>query len=538
MKLPVLAVFAVVLLNAQTVARTKTGAGVDAIREVDLRADLTFLSSPALEGRLSLQRGSEAAIEWIASEYAKAGLVPAAGDSFFQKVPLIEYRGDREASSLTLVRGGKRQVFHFPEASGNFPNDISAIGPLGFAGYGITAPELKYDDYATLDARGKVVLIFDHEPQENDPKSIFNGTGNTRYATARVKILNAQRHGAVAVLVMAEPNRKHPSSQERAARVGGVQRAARFPSQAIEGDEIRIPLFSVNDKTAADLLASLGKGTDLQAGIDRDLRPASAPVPGTEVEIRNFNQDRRRAFSANVIGMIPGSDPALRAETIIYSGHFDHNGPAGNGEIYPGADDNGSGTVGVVELARAFAKNPTKPKRSIVFAVFAAEERGLLGSYYYAQHPLRPLETTRAVINFDMIGRNEAPSEQTKGLIDIAADTSNEVNLVGAKYSPEYRKTVEQANEMTGLHLNYKWDDEAALNVFFRSDQFPFTLHDIPAMWWFTGFHPDYHQTTDTVGRINFPKMVKILKLAYLSGWEFAETATPPRFVANPAAGQ
>src|SRR5205823_7474439 len=135
------------------------------------------------------------------------------------------------------------------------------------------------------------------------------------------------------------------------------------------------------------------------------------------------------------------------------SAHYDHDGASAT-VVFPGADDNGSGTVGVVELARAFAAARPKPKRSLLFAVFAAEERGLLGSYYYAAHPLRPLETTRAVINFDMIGRNETPSTQTNGLIDIAADTSNELNVIGTKYSPDYRETVVRANELVGLKLN------------------------------------------------------------------------------------
>jgi hypothetical protein len=419
----------------------------------------------------------------------------------------------------------------------NFPNSVTIGGPVLFAGFGITAPELNYDDYKGMDARGAVVLVFDHEPQENDPKSIFNGTGNTRYATSRVKLLNAQKHGALALLMVAEPNRKHPSNQERAARVtGGQQTAPRFASEAIEGDELGIPLFTVSDRVAADLLAAAGKRPgELQASIDGDLHPASVAIPATQAEVHIETRERRRASSANVIGLLEGSDPSLKGETIVISAHFDHNGPAANGGIYHGADDNGSGTVGVVELAHAFARNPIKPRRSILFAVFAAEERGLLGSYFYAQHPLRPLASTRAVINFDMIGRNETASEQTKGLIEIAADTSNELNLVGARYSPDYRATVEQANRSVGLKLNYKWDDEAALNVFFRSDQFPFVLHDIPAMWWFTGFHPDYHQVTDTVEKINFAKMEKIVRLAYLAGWSFADGPTPPRFIPNPA---
>jgi Zn-dependent M28 family amino/carboxypeptidase len=227
--------------------------------------------------------------------------------------------------------------------------------------------------------------------------------------------------------------------------------------------------------------------------------------------------------------MIEGSDPSLQNESIVFAAHYDHDGPAPNG-IYHGADDDGSGTVGVIELARAFARNEIKPKRSLVFAIFAGEERGLLGSYYYVAHPLRPLETTRAVVNFDMIGRDEAPSEQTKGLIDIAPDTSNELNLIGAYYSPEYKELVERANRTIGLRLNSKWDREPSLNIFFRSDHYPFVMHDVPALWWFTGFHPDYHQVTDTADKIDYSKMEKILRLAYLVGFEVGDASNPPLF--------
>jgi Zn-dependent M28 family amino/carboxypeptidase len=229
---------------------------------------------------------------------------------------------------------------------------------------------------------------------------------------------------------------------------------------------------------------------------------------------------------------VEGSDPQLKAETILVSGHHDHDGMRIDGEIYRGADDNGSGTVGVVSLARAWAKNPVKPKRSILLVVFAAEERGLLGAYYYAEHPLGPLATTRAQLNFDMIGRDEKDSAQTRGLIEVAADTSNEVNIVGARYSPDYRKAVEKSNELVGLKLNYKFDDDTVLNVLFRSDQYPMLMHDIPAFWWFTGFHPDYHQVTDTPDKINYEKMQKIVRLAYVTGFEFADTDKPPKFVA------
>lgn len=523
-----LCVAVVLPLAAQVITTSRIAGGLNAIRASAVEADVRFLASDELQGRLSLQPGSDAAIKWIAAEFKKAGVKPAGlNDSYLQPVPLIEYRTDREASGLTIHYGAKSQTFHAPEASGIFPKDIDITAPVIFAGFGITAPELHYDDYAGIDARGKIVLIFDHEPRERDPKSIFNGKGNTLYAGSYMKTLTAQKHGAAAVLVMPEPNRSHPSNQERLARIRGANLRARIPSQAIENGELKIPLVSIGDQAAAELLGTEGKR--LQEAIDTTLKPQSRELPGVTAAIKIAHSESRRATSYNVLGLVEGSDPRLSRETIVISAHYDHDGPAPNG-IYHGADDNASGTAGVVELARAFMKNAIKPRRSLLFAVFAAEERGLLGSYYYVSHPLRPLDLTRAVVNFDMIGRNETASEQTKGLIDIAPDTSNELNLVGANYSPDYKNLVERANYRVELNLNYKWDEEPALNVFFRSDHYPFAMHGIPALWWFTGFHPDYHQTTDTPEKINYEKMIKILKLAFIAAFDLGDAASPPKF--------
>ena len=502
------------------------------LNERQLKANLTFLTSEPLAGRLSLERGSDVAIRWIAAEFAKAGLRGCA-PGYLQAVPLIEYRIDREQSGVTIKTQLGETTYHAPQAAVAFPSAGTISGSIVFAGFGITAPELGYDDYSGIDAKGKVVLIFDHEPQESDPKSVFSGKGNTRYAGSFVKVRTAQEHGAVAVLLMPEPNRKHPSNEERRNRISGTaQRVARLPSQALEDSELKIPIVNLAESIGAELLAGAGrKAQDLHAAIDRDLKPVSLDLPGAAASIKVALASSRKASSYNVVGVLEGSDAKLKNETIIISAHYDHDGPAGENAMYPGADDNGSGTVGVVALAHAFVKSGIRPKRTILFAVFAAEERGLLGSYYYASHPLRPLAGTRAVINFDMIGRDEKPSTQTDGLITIAPDTSNEMNLVGAYYSPDYTATVERVNKRVGLSLNYKWDEEAALNVFFRSDQYPFVLSGIPAMWWFTGFHPDYHQTTDTVEKINFAKMVKILELAFETAEEFGNTSKPPVFV-------
>jgi hypothetical protein len=563
-----------VLLSMMVSAALAQSAGVPAaeqkgfatLQEDKLRADLTFLSSDKMAGRLSLQPGDDAAIAWIADAFKAAGLKPAAvnekgAPSYKQTFELVEYRPDRTATTVTLTRGGKTTVWHAPQAFGAFKHAVDISAPVVFAGFGITAPELGYDDYKGLDAKGKIVLVFDHEPQEDDAQSIFNGTGNTRYATTRVKLLNAQAHGAVALVVVAEPNRKHLTNAERAGKISQsttgavVTRTTPLPTQAIAEDEIHIPSVSVLDAVAAELLATSGTtGSALQAAIDKDLTPQGRMLPDTALTLHMLNVSEHTGMTSNVAGLLEGSDPALKPETIIISGHHDHDGEApcalGQGgtdengkptpagpdcmQIWHGADDNGSGTVGVVELARAFAADGVRPKRSILFAVFASEERGLLGSYYMAAHPLRPLATTRAQINFDMIGRDEKPSPQTDGLIEIPADTGNRLNLIGALYSPSYDRVVKEEDKLVGLTLDDRFDHESALNVFFRSDQFPFVLHNVPAFWWFTGFHPDYHHTSDTVEKIDFVKMRKILDLAYLTAWRFGDDAKTPVFVPNP----
>lgn len=531
--------FALLLIAAAAVAQpavpAKLAIGYKAISESEIRADLGFIASDPLQGRMSMTTGDEVSVQWIAAEFAKTGLKPAFGSSYLQAVPIVEYRGDRANSYVKLTRAGQEKTLHAPDAFGAFKKDVDLAAGVVFAGFGITAPELGYDDYAAVDAHGKIAFVFDHEPQEADPASIFNGTGNTRYATTRVKAPTAQKHGAVALFLVAEPNRKHLSNQERQARIGGSA-ARNLPpaSQALVQDELNIPVIIISDDVARELMQTAGiTPAEAQAKIDRELKPQSRVLPDTQVEIHLRNLYATAGTTWNVGGILEGSSPELSGETVIISAHHDHDGHTEEG-VWHGADDNGSGTVGVVELARAFVANPQKPKRSILFVVFAAEERGLLGAYYLAAHPVRPLETTRAMINFDMIGRNEAPSYQTEGLIEIPADTTNRLNLIGGMYSPDYRHTVEEQNRYVGLVLDDRFDHDSALNVFFRSDQFPFVLHNVPAFWWFTGFHPDYHHITDTADKINYTKMTNILRLAYLSAWQFADEARVPRFVENP----
>jgi len=379
-------------------------------------------------------------------------------------------------------------------------------------------------------------MVFDHEPQEEDESSIFNGTGNTPYATPRVKALNAQKHGAIGLLIAPEPNRKHPSNQERRARIGGdLKRKIPLPEMVLESDQLQIPIVVLSDNAAKEIAGSL-QLAQLQKKIDSDLQPQSQQIVDTAVVLQEKVKSRRIASTSNVVGLLEGSDHRLKKETIIISAHHDHDGQDG-GQVWHGADDNASGTAGVISLARAMSVNAAselKPKRSVLFSVFAGEERGLLGSYYMAAHPVRPMATTRAMINFDMIGRDEKNSKQTDGLIKIPLNTNNRLNLIGARFSPQYDKMVRLQNEYVGLTLDDRFDSENALNTFFRSDQFPFVLKAVPAFWWFTGFHPDYHHVTDTSEKINYNKLQKILRLAYLTAYDFANTEYPPVFVPYP----
>ncbi len=501
----------------------------DTVDLARVRGDLDYLCSKQLAGRLSLSPEAEAAARYIAAGFREAGLKPAAGNSYLQEFPLVAYEPIGRGARMAMLHGGRRTELRYgDDFRGGFLREIAITAPLAFAGYGITAPEYGYDDYAGIDVRGKVVLVFDHEPQEADPRSIFNGTGHTRHATSRVKIENARRHGAVALIVAGEPLRKH-AGVLTAVPGGGKSLRASAPRQALE--EETIPLFQVSDEAAAKLLAAAGRTpVELARSIDRDLRPVSTLLADTTVELKYAPADVRRGQSANVVGLLEGSDPALRSETVILSAHYDHMGVR-NGNLYPGANDNASGTVAVMELARIFARQATRPRRSVLFIVFGSEEEGLLGSYYYVAHPLRPLATTRAELNLDMIARDEAHIPQSEGVVEIKADTHNEINLVGVFYSADLRAAIERANRRVELELSTKFDRDHDLNALFRCDHFPFLLHDVPSVWFFGGWHPGYHEPSDTVDRLNFGKLEKVTRLAFWTARAIADEAATPGFL-------
>jgi hypothetical protein len=488
-----------------------------------VRADLEFLASPALAGRASLTPGADAAARFLAGELRKAGLRPAAGGSYLQPFDLVPLRLDRDRSMVTVRRSGAEA--RFSPVAAAFPDPTKAIDltlDVVFGGYGITAPEFGYDDYAGLDVRGKAVLVFDHEPGEDDPASPFHGTGFTLHANTWTKTWTAQRHGAAALLVVTEPVHAH----RPAARAPG---RASAPPQALVRGELRIPRITIPAEAAAALLNGTGRTpAEWQRGIDESMRPASRPLPGVAVRLQAANTGGRRQRSWNVAGLLPGSDPRLRAETILVTSHYDHLGVQ-DGVLYPGANDNASGTAAMLEVARLLAG--VRPPRSVLFVSFGSEEQLMLGSYHYVAKPLRSLATTRAVINLDMIGRNEAHTAESEGAYEITAGRADRLNMVGAIYSPDLAALLRrEAEGAAGLTLSDKFDRDSSMRALFRCDHLPFLQKGIPAVWLFGGFHPGYHEPADTADRIDFDKLARTVRLTVDAVRALASTEAPPRF--------
>lgn len=273
-------------------------------------------------------------------------------------------------------------------------------------------------------------------------------------------------------------------------------------------DALRIPMLTLATSAAANLLPDYAA---LQNRIDQTAKPASRSLSG-EVEIHLRNRGVQTGLTWNVIGVLPGASK----EVVLLTSHYDHL-PARGANYYPGANDNGSGTVGVMELARAFAAAKRRPKATLVFISFGAEEEGLLGAYHYVEHPWFPLNATRAVINLDMIARDEGHTPQTEGRVAVPPDTRNHLNLVGGAYFPALLKHVKRANAKVGLLLDEKYDHESTQNALFRCDHFPFLVAGVPDIWLFGGWHPGYHEPSDTLEQINWTKLERVVRLAYLT---------------------
>jgi Peptidase family M28/PA domain len=512
----------------------------DSITKEDLRADLFFLAGDSMRGRLTDTEENRAAADFIASRFERLGLKPAGpGNTYFQPYNLITATlGETNTLDVTVgdastrrLRQGQEFYPHRYSASGH------AAGPVAFVGFGVSAPPLSYDDYSS-DVKGKIVLALDHEPGERDPNSPFDGVVASEWSTPWRKALAAQEKGALAVLFVSDvQNHQGVANFEATARTYWPDKPPRIQSYTLAtwADRVRIPVAQISPALASSLVAGIGKPfAQLTAAAETARGSAATLLPGVRVDLQTA-VDRHIVPDRNVVALAEGSDPKLRNEWVIVSAHYDHNGADGT-QIFNGADDNGSGVVALIEIAEAYglaARSGQRPKRSVLFAAWNSEERGLLGAWAYTEEPLAPLSSIVAVLNMDMIGRNEeipiGGGARFSGLeTQTAESNSNALNLMAFSRVPEITAAVEKANAGIGLELKKRYDNNSS-QLLRRSDQWPFLQRGVPAMGFITGLHPDYHTVYDRPEKINYVKMEKIARLVHQVSWDLANQDARPK---------
>ena len=495
---------------------TSTG---DALR-IDAQsflAHVKYLASDDLQGRGNGSPGLEKAADYIARHFRIAHLEPG-GDkaTYFQPFELAARISVGDRNSLTITAAGHPVAGHvgvdyYPISLTSDPASSPERLPLVFAGYGITAPALGYDDFAGIDVTGKAVMIFTHEPQENDPASAFDGKANTIHATTMQKAMVARRQGARLLLIVEDPGHDDESAT--------FERWLKDP----QAEEYGIEVARVSRRLATQALASSMDLEGVAKAIDGDLKPRSQAVADASVTyVEHLTKVRRMV--RNVIGVLRGSDPTRRQEAIVVGAHYDHLGLGGRsslvdnpyGLIHNGADDNASGTSAMLEIARIAAASRESFPRTIVFVAFAGEELGLLGSTYYVNHPTVPLDHTTAMVNLDMIGR-----------------PAGRILLSGLDSAPSLQTDVDSAKN--GLSLEIKTFREGASVG--SSDDTSFVLRRIPSIGFFSGFHADYHKPTDDWQKIDAQGGVVVAQLALALARQLANRSTRPEFVEQAPTG-
>ncbi|MBX0334917.1 M28 family peptidase [Pontibacter sp. HSC-14F20] len=486
------------------------------ITAADLSKHLHILASDEYEGRDTGSKGLQMAAEYISREFKEDGLagpVKNNANPYYQPVALERSQwGD----GYIMVGNQKFMMGQDFFVLGASPYQTEQTAEIVFAGYGIDADN--YSDYANLDVTGKMVVVLGGEPKSADGKFLVSGTekasdwGND----FRTKRNAATKRGAKSVLVVTGNNADEFKTM--------TQRYRNFlsrPSIGLKGNGAQggaTAAMMVSPQVGAALL---GTTPEKMLAYANTVAKAGKPTAGTFTTVKDVKVKTERNSTAlpseNVLGYIEGTDK--KDEVIIVTSHYDHVGIE-DGEIFNGANDDGSGTVAVIELAEAFAqakKDGMGPRRSILFMTVTAEEKGLLGSEYYANNPVFPLENTVANINIDMIGRMDFDAEKT--------NDQNYIYVIGAdKLSSELHKINEEVNQKhVGLRLDYKFNDENDPNRFYyRSDHYNFAKHGIPIVFYFNGVHADYHKSTDTVDKILFEKAEKAARLAFHVTWELA----------------
>lgn len=489
-----------------------------------LRRDLKFLASDLCEGRGPGTKGLDLAAEYIAKEFAAAGLKPGLGaKGYFQPFGIPGPSRQEGPSQLTLKGPMGQEIllrdgvdFQILGVSG--PGKVNA--PLVFAGYGLSVKDQNYDDYAGLDLKGKIVVLLRRVPRWDSKEAPFGGKARDILAGLVPKFTLAQTHGAAGVLLVND-------SSEAGDRLIDFAELAREAPRSCPVMQIRRAVFD-------DLLRSCrGQSLrEIEKAIDGDLKPRSGPLSGWNAAMEAGVQRTELAVK-NVIGVLEGAGP-LAKETIVLGAHYDHLGWGGSGSlakgvkaIHHGADDNGSGTTALLELARRFGAMKDRQGRRLVFIAFSGEERGLLGSKHYCEKaPVFPLESTSTMFNLDMVGRLRPKDGKDQLLVE------------GAGTSKTFSKLVYDVNGAAGAGGAGGMDLKLSKELMPNSDHFPFFQKNIPVLFFWTGIHPEYHKPTDTYDRINYDGMEKIVNLSEKVVDQLARDESRPEFVKIPVVGR
>jgi aminopeptidase YwaD len=450
----------------------------------ELMHHIEYLASDELEGRLTGSEGFIKAAEYIRNEFKEYGLQSFNGD-YFQYFPFIFSQRLTDDNSFTLNSNGDEINLKVKEdyTPLSFSDDVTVSGGLVFAGYGISAADLNYDDYEGIDVKDKTVLVMRYHPESDNPHSDFE-----KYAAFRYKANTAKEKGASAIIFVNGHMPKDDDDKLMRLRYDGA------PAVNIAAVQIK--------RSAADELFSKA-GSDLKAlqeKIDSNKKPSSFELENTSVSITTGVEEVKKE-GINVVAYMEGSDPELKNEYIIIGAHFDHLGMGETGslhrgepDVHNGADDNASGTSGVLELAQKIASQKSDMRRSYIFIAFGGEELGLLGSSYFVNNPPVPLEQMTAMLNMDMIGR----MNEEKSLV-----------VHGTGTSTIWKDIINETNEKYNFKITM--NDEG----YGPSDHSSFYGKNIPVLFFFTGVHSDYHRPSDDADKINKEDIEKVVKKVY-----------------------
>ncbi len=509
------------------------------ITEQELREDLTALAHDSMRGRLAGTPELQTTSDWIRDRFDGLGLEPAGDNGTYDQHFDLVWFSLGAPNRLAVGRAGRARQPGDGWTPSNAGASGSASGEVVFAGFGIVEPRLGWDDYGGADVNGRIVLVLEGEPGVDDPASPFDGVVTTEQSRTWRKALAAQERGASAILFVRDIHVRTPVSDWAGYHQGQWPAERRRVERFTLGawiEQIEIPAAQISAALAEQVVRGSGR-TLAEFAADSEAAESGlglVALPGSRVQLTTGVQ-RNVVQGRNVLGMIEGDDPDLQNEVVVIGAHHDHNGSDGE-TVYNGADDDGSGTVAVLEIAEAYARaaeDGVRPRRSVIFALWDAEERGLLGAWYYTLRPLFPLPRTVAKLNLDMIGRHEeVPADggggRFRGLEPQTAESNaNAINILGYTRAPGLAATVDSANAETGLTLRFRYDNNAS-NLLRRSDHWPFLQNDVPAVWFHTGLHPDYHTPFDDADRIEYEKMTRIVRLVHQTSWTVANADGRP----------